>query len=117
MWFSKNKRIVIVAGLALLCACTLFAKEEKYPFDQNTRDPFLPLVSKTGQLLIQKEATQGGMVLKGIIYSSRGSLAIISNEVFKKDDKINDYSIMKIGRKKVILKKGKEILVLKLEGK
>lgn len=117
MRFNKSKRIIFSAWILFIWVTLLFAEEDKYPFNNGSRDPFSPLVSKSGQLLIHKEATQGGLALKGIIYSPRGSLAIISDEVFKKDDKINDYSIMKIGRKKVILKKGKEIIVLKLEGK
>jgi len=117
MRFSQSKRIIITISACLLSAGTLPAKGEQYPFNQHARDPFSPLVSKTGQLLIQKEARQDGMVLKGVIYSAQGSLAIISDEVFKKNDTINEYTIVKIGRKKVILRKGKQLLVLKLEGK
>lgn len=91
------------------------SKNNKYPFTSGQRDPFSPLITETGQLLVKRIIGPAGLVLKGIIYSEDGSVAIIGDEVFKESDIINDYRIMKINRKKVILKKGKEIIILKLE--
>lgn len=113
-------------GLGLLALCALYVstsqfravcenKNNKYPFSSEQRDPFSPLISQTGQLLIKKTTSPTGLALKGIIYSEQGSVAIIGDEVFKENDIINDYRVVKITRKKVLLKKDKEVIILKLE--
>jgi len=90
-------------------------ENDKYPFTSEQRDPFSPLITETGQLLVRKVIGPSGLVLKGIIYSEDGSVAIIGDEVFKENDIINDYRIVKITRKKVILYKDGDMIVLKLE--
>ncbi|MCK9615276.1 MAG: hypothetical protein M0R48_07230 [Candidatus Omnitrophica bacterium] len=126
MFTSKkliNYRTVgIGLGLSLLCMLYLFVSQlkgicenNKYPFTNEQRDPFSPLITETGQLLVKKNIGPAGLVLKGIIYSKDGSVAIIGDEVFKESDIIDDYRVMKISRKKVILQKGKEVIILKLE--
>lgn len=121
MRFSKRK----LTFLAVLILCGLYflnlqleavSKNNKYPFNSGQRDPFSPLISQTGQLLIKKTIGPAGLVLKGIIYSKEGSIAIIGDEVFKENDIISDYRVMKITKKKVLLRKDKEVIVLKLEG-
>jgi hypothetical protein len=90
-------------------------REDKYRFTEEDRDPFMPLITKTGQILVRKAIGPKGFIVKGIIYSKEGSVAIIGDEVFKENDIIGEYKIVQIGKKKVILKKDKEILILKLE--
>ena len=111
-------------GLGLLALCVLYffnsqftgiCENNEYPFTKEQRDPFSPLITATGQLLVKKTLGPAGLVLKGIIYSEAGSVAIIGDEVFKENDIIDDYRVMKITRKKVILKKDKDVIVLKLE--
>jgi len=111
-------------GVVLLALCALYflglqltgiCENNNYPFTSEQRDPFSPLITKTGQLLVRKTIGPAGLVLKGIIYSKNGSVAIIGDEVFKENDIIGDYRVMKISSVKVILKKDKEIIVLKLE--
>ncbi len=113
------------SGLALSALCALYffisqftgiCENNKYPFSSEQRDPFSPLITEGGQLLIKKTIGPAGFVLKGIIYSEDGSVAIIGDEVFKENDIINNYKIMKIGKKKVLLEKGTDVIILKLEG-
>lgn len=120
MRFGKRKLTFLI--VLVLCALYFFnlqleavSENSKYPFSSEQRDPFSPLITESGQMLIKKTMGPGGFTLKGIIYSEDGSIAIIGDEVFKEHDIINDYKIMKITTKKVILKKGKNIIVLKLE--
>lgn len=96
--------------------CSSAPREDKYRFTEAAdRDPLLPLVTKSGQLLVKKTIGPKGFIVKGIIYSKDGSVAIIGDEVFKENDIIGNYRIAKIGKKKIILRKDKEILILKLE--
>ncbi len=89
-------------------------ENNQYPFTSEQRDPFSPLITKTGQLIVKKTIGPGGLALKGIIYSEGGSVAIIGDEVFKENDIIGDYRVMKISGKKVILQKDKKVIFLKL---
>ncbi|MFA5270985.1 MAG: hypothetical protein WC412_01430 [Candidatus Omnitrophota bacterium] len=116
MRFSERKIIffgLVASSLAFFCASA--PRKDKYPFTEVERDPLTPLVTKSGQLLVRRTIGPKGFIVKGIIYSKNGSVAIIGDEVFKENDIIGDYKIVKIGIKKVILKKDKEILILKLE--
>ncbi len=116
MRFSKRKIILLAITIfSLVFFCALMPKTDKYRFTDDDRDPFAPLVTKSGQILVKKTIGPKGFIVKGIIYSKTGSVAIIGDEVFKENDTIGDYKIVKIGKKKVILKKNKEILILKLE--
>lgn len=113
MRFSKRINIFLILFLVPLCAAVCANRD--YPFSSSDRDPFLPLITKQGQILLQQNTGIKSLKLNGIIYSNDGSLAIISDEIYKKNDVINGYTIVRIGAKKVILKKGKELIILKLE--
>jgi len=89
--------------------------QDKYTFKITDRDPFSPLVSKNGVLLIPREIDVGGLVIKGIIYSEGSSVAAINDEVVEKGGKIGDYLVLEIKEKLVILKKGDQEFILKLE--
>jgi len=111
-----SQRITILAFILLMqvSLVKLFAKN--YPFTNADRDPFSPLVTKSGQIILKKTGVKS-YVLKGIIYSDGSSIAVIGDELYKMNDHIGEYTIAKIGKKKVLLKRGKEIVVLKLEEK
>lgn len=120
MRFSKRKLIFfavfILCGLYFLnLQFEAVSQNGKYTFSNEQRDPFSPLITESGQLLVKKVTGPAGFVLKGIIYSDEGSVAIIGDEVFKENDIINDYRIRKITRKKVLLNNGKNVIMLKLE--
>ena len=93
----------------------VFAWESKYAFKPTDRNPFSPLVSKSGVLLIPHEVDLGGLNLRGIIYSEKDPVAIINDEVVEKGDNIGEYLVLEIEKKKVILRKGNQEFILKLE--
>ena len=93
----------------------VFAQEAGYAFSKTDRDPFSPLISKSGVLLIPREVNLGGLVIKGIIYSKESPVAIINDEVVEKGGNIGDYLVLDIEEKRVILKKGDQEFILKLE--
>ena len=91
------------------------SQNSRYAFNDNARDPFEPLISKAGFILIPKEVDITGLAIQGIIYSEDLPLAIVSGEVVKQGDYIGDYSVAQIEVKRVILKKGNESFILTLE--
>jgi Tfp pilus assembly protein PilP len=112
MWVSKRiTNFLILFFSYISCA---FCAEYKYPFSEADRDPLSALVGKNGKILIEKNIGMKSFELRGIIYSNAGSIAMIEEELYKENDRLGDYIIVKIGKKKVILKKGKELLILKL---
>lgn len=114
MWFRK--RITLFLFFITACAAHAHgAQEASYPFSSTDRDPLSPLVSKSGQLLLSRELDETGLHLKGIIYSQGKSVAIINDEVIKEKGIIGAYTVVSIEQKKVILKKGNEEFILKLE--
>ncbi len=109
MLLNRKKIIFIFVGIIILffSAVVNYAEEE--------RDPFLPLVNKNGLVLIPTEVDVGGLQLGGIIYSEESPVAIINQEVLKREEVIEGYEIMAINEKEVILKKGNDEFILKLE--
>lgn len=89
--------------------------EGKYAFKLTDRDPFSPLVSKSGVLLIPREIDLGGLAIKGIVYFKESPVAIINDELVEKGESIGDYLVLEIEEKRVILKKGDQEFILKLE--
>ncbi|MCM8787771.1 MAG: hypothetical protein NC935_06975 [Candidatus Omnitrophica bacterium] len=110
MWFGK--RVITFCGLFIIFISSWHA------FGSDKRDPFVPLVTKSGQLLISKPTDKNiNLVLKGIIYSPpKDSIAIINDEVFREKATVGDYIVVRIEEKRVILKKDKEEIILKWEG-
>ncbi len=88
---------------------------KNYTFNSSDRDPFSPLVSKTGLILIPQDIDFVNLKLDGIIYSKGESLAIINGEVLKKGGKIGEYNILSISEKEVVLDKEGKQFTLKLE--
>ncbi|MDD4183373.1 MAG: hypothetical protein PHT53_06100, partial [Candidatus Omnitrophica bacterium] len=91
-----GKRKITFLAILILCGlyfCNLqfeaISENNKYPFNSEQRDPFSPLITEGGQLLIKKITGPAGFILKGIIYSEDGSVAVIGDEVFKENDIIN----------------------------
>lgn len=86
-----------------------------YVFTSKDRDPFMPLVSKSGQLLLKQEIDATGLRLQGIIYTVGKSVAIINDQVLPEGGTIGEYVVSAIEQKQVILKKDSEEFILKLE--
>ena len=91
------------------------AQETRYAFSKTDRDPFSPLVSKSGVLLIPREVDLGGLAVKGIIYFKESPVAIINDEIVGIGENIGEYFVLEIEEKRVILKKGDQEFILKLE--
>jgi len=108
----KKVKFILILGL---WSITISAQESKYAFKPTDRNPFSPLISKNGVLLIPREVDLGGLNLRGIIYSEKDPVAIINGEVVERGDSIGEYLVLEIERKKVILKKGDQEFILKLE--
>ncbi len=89
--------------------------EDKYIPKLIDRDPFSPLVSKSGVLLIPREFGLGGLILKGILYSKGSPMAIINDEIVERGENIGDYLVLEIEEKRVILEKDDQEVILKLE--
>ncbi|UCC95316.1 MAG: general secretion pathway protein GspB [Candidatus Omnitrophota bacterium] len=104
--------------ILILCFCFLcvHAEEFEYPYGILThRDPLNPLVNSRGEVLLKAKKESPDLFLQGIIYSEKGSAAVINNELFHEGDLFEGYSIEKIERRRVILKKDDKEVILKLE--
>jgi len=113
MWCNSKQRRTAVIGIFLLAGVFLALANKSY--SQNQRDPMRPLVSINGQILIAVDDRPSDLILQGILYSPDSASAVISGEILKENDKIGDYMVEKISEKQVILVKGNEKIVLKLE--
>ena len=105
--------------LALFCAVVPFAQAKgyKYPYSPfKERDPFKPLVDSRGKILIRKNKGISDLVLQGIMYSSKGSEAVINNKVFEEGDTVEGYKIKKIDAYKVVFERNGKEFVLKWGG-
>jgi len=124
MRIKKEKLILIVffVSLGLIFSESIFAqgqaqtKKDKYAYSVSDRDPFFPLISKNGAILIPKEIGVTDLTLSGIIYSDSEPVAIINGEVLNEGGIIADYVVLEIKEKEVYLKKDNEGYTLKLEG-
>ncbi|MFH1519462.1 MAG: hypothetical protein ABIE75_02700 [Candidatus Omnitrophota bacterium] len=101
--------------IGFLSLIPVYPQENKQVFDAAGRDPFSPLVSKNGTILIWKEIDLNGLTLKGIIYSQEAPLAIVNDEVLEPGAAIGEYRVLEIEEKRIILKKGNEEFILELE--
>ena len=113
----RGEKMVFLFIFFVFCSLSFaLAQEDRYGFSSADRDPFSPLISKRGTILIAHKIDVGGLNIKGIIYSEVSSVAIINNEVVKEGDKIGEYLVLEIEEKRVTLIKGDEKLILILEG-
>ncbi len=119
MRFDQKRVTAIILLFGFILAnfpCFALTKEYKYPFDEYSRDPLYPLISKSGQIIIPKEAAIADFVLQGVIFSEDGSRAVISNEIVKEGDNVRGYTVLQREEKEVVHGKGEDKFTLKLEG-
>ena len=79
------------------------------------RDPFAPLISPSGRILIPVDDDVAQMRLQGIVFSSEKARAVINGEMKEEGDAIGKYTVGRIERRRVILIKGEEEIILNLE--
>jgi hypothetical protein len=112
----QNLKFLILNCIFAFCifnfALTCFAQEVFTYNAKGKRNPFIPLVTSDGRLLkLDKEESQGDLLIEGIIYDKQGrSFAIVNAAVVGIGDMVADYQVLKIEEKKVIfIKEGKTI--------
>lgn len=73
--------------------------QEKFIYDDHAkRDPFWPLVSRSGTMIsYEKEISIKDLILEGIISDAEGNLAIINGNIVKKGDTVGIFTIETIG--------------------
>ncbi len=104
----------------MLFVCFSDAEETAFSYSDNgRRDPFWPLVSPSGAVLVYGENIDfADMTLEGIIYDPRGErLAIVNGKIVKASDNVGGFAVISVEEERVVLQKdGKEfILQLKKE--
>ena len=110
-------RPVMAAGAPQPVAVT----EEVFLYnDGNKRDPFVPLVTAGGAIVMTENSyTVSEMILEGIITSGgsdgQGGLAIINGTVVEQGKPFGLYTVEKIEVDKVTLQKDGQISVLRLK--
>lgn len=108
------KKIFFLGFLSFLIAIValptafLLAQGTTFTYnDHGRRDPFWPLISPSGAILIyDANVTFSDMILEGIIYDPQGEkLAIINTKVVKAEDNVGGFFVVKIEPNYVVLSK------------
>ena len=83
--------------------------------DNGRRDPFWPLVSPSGAILIyDANVAFADMILEGIIYDPKGEkLAIINTKVVKINDQVGGFLVVAIEPDRVFLSKDGQTFILR----
>jgi len=107
----------------LLTSSSAFGHEESFNYeDKGRRDPFLSLVDKNGNYLLETELlySSSELQLSGILWDPQGkSSALINNQVVKVGESIFGFVIKDIRKESVIVLKDDQEFILKVsvEGK
>lgn len=94
---------------ALLFTGSAVPSDEFVYNSRNKRDPFVPLVTKTGEIRMETRAVEAlsDVTLEGILWDPAGeSLAMINGSVYKAGEKIGPYVIHQIEKDAVRLREG-----------
>lgn len=121
IFYFLTRNLKVVGAIVVLMIClgftqTLDAKEleQRQPFvynDAGKRDPFWPLVSKTGAIITYDETdlSASDMILTGVLTGVGGrSVAVINGKIVKEGDKIGAFMVERVAPTKVILNNGQE---------
>ncbi|MFH0855057.1 MAG: hypothetical protein V1869_00865 [Candidatus Omnitrophota bacterium] len=96
----------LLVTLFLLCFFSISLAQEDFVYQpKGRRNPFIPLVTKDGQLLKldrERESLPDGLSVDGIIYDKQGvSYALVNGRVIGVGDYAGDYRVLKIEDYKV----------------
>lgn len=114
---------IILFGWIFSSLLTLYAETKRERFiyeDKGWRDPFVPIVTKSGKVLsglsdVRVKRSVKTVSLEGIIFASEGgSLALIDGEPYRVGDKVEGFEVKKIQPERVILEVDGEEFVLEL---
>ena len=109
---SKNKTYLLVL-IFLGAFCFALAQEDYIYQSKGKRNPFIPLVDKSGRLMkLEKEVEKGqsGLSIDGIIYDKQGvSYALVNGRVVGTGDYVGELRVLKIQDDKVAFLKDDQI--------
>ena len=118
--------IVFLGGIVLACVLGMtipVSAAEGVPeyLSKGRRDPFAPLV-RDGKIITPPSSDEtrrlatGAPSLRGILWDQGGrSIALLDDGEFQSGDNVRGYVIQQINKNEVILSRGSESLVLRLE--
>ncbi|MFH1202619.1 MAG: hypothetical protein V1674_07065 [Candidatus Omnitrophota bacterium] len=118
-----NCVIISISIGALFCLSFCFAleasKARRFAYDdKGLRDPFYPVVSPEGYLLVNLEpATEmSDIKLEGIIYDPQGvSFAIVNGTVVREFEMIGGFKLKTIEKNEITLEKNDQIYKIQLK--
>jgi hypothetical protein len=87
-----------------------------YPFGNADRDPFYPLLTDKGIILIKKATDITALVLQGIMFSNTDASVIIKNEIYHEGDFVDKYKIIKITTSGITITDNTQEYFIKWEG-
>lgn len=102
---SFNKQVILVLLISGM-AVGMVSAEEAFKYNpKSKRDPFIPLVSESGNYA--SDAYEASAVedirLEGIVWDNvKGSIAIINGEIAKEGDTMGAIKILKINKDNVV---------------
>ncbi|MGE5280509.1 MAG: hypothetical protein ACM3L6_07200 [Deltaproteobacteria bacterium] len=109
---------LLAVGIAWACVPEGRPQDDsdKYLYKgQGTRDPFLPLITPSGQLINLEPETDTALRLEGIMFDPNGnSIAIINGELLRVGESLGDAVVVAIEEDKVTLVRQNETLELQL---
>ncbi len=85
--------------------------------DEGQRDPLMPLVTSTGEIVkLNSELSQSDLSLEGIMYAPNGKgIAMINGKLLNEGDSLGPFTVMEITQVSVMLTKGGKELQLQLK--
>ena len=109
---SKNKNCILIL-IFLGSICLAYAQDDFIYQSKGKRNPFIPLVDKSGRLMkLEKEEEKGQSELSvdGIIYDKQGvSYALVNGKVVGTGDYVGEFRVLKIQDDKVSFLKDDQI--------
>lgn len=115
---QKNK-VVLTFLFLLFTFNNALAASEVFLYDsKNRRDPFLPLVSPDGRILVRESEgakTINDVSLQGILWDPQGiSYAILNGNPVKEGEEFEGLEVIKISKEWVAVRFGGEEYTLKI---
>ncbi len=106
-----QKSLIIIA-IFFISSIVLAQEEISFIYEENVRDPFMPLVSKDGKLMVTYGAINSinDIILEGILFDAGGESVVVMNDlVLKVNDHVGNIKVKHIKENEVIiLFKGEE---------
>lgn len=115
---KKYFLILTVSLVVIFCAHNLMAESTSFVYNDNgKRDPFWPLVSPGGAVLVYGEDVEfADMTLEGIIFDPKGErLAIVNGKVVKPSDSVGGFVVFSVQEDSVVLQKDGQEFILQLK--